>query len=178
MAEDCSAFRRRLLTIRSVLSQAAPTIRTIAHKRRCPPDDMSQEVAVSCLSNAAIDWSQPQTGLIIHIAQRRCYDYIRHKSRHENALSTLTRRFVSTQAEGDPLITAAAREQQGRVESAVSQLPPAYRDVIHRKYHLGQSDLEIANALGVPRPTVRTRLNRAISRIRLLLRSQVIRQTN
>ncbi len=71
-----------------------------------------------------------------------------------------------------PLDAAADRavpEQDGNLLAAVWALPEKYSSVIHLHYYEGYSIKEIAKLLGLPSPTVGTRLARGRERLRKLL---------
>ena len=61
-------------------------------------------------------------------------------------------------------------ELHRRVVAAMLALPEPYRDVIVRRFSQEETPAEIAARLGVPEPTVRTRLRRGLERLRLTLR--------
>ena len=61
------------------------------------------------------------------------------------------------------------REEHERVQAAVERLPALYREVIELRYVAELSSPEIATLLGTPPATVRTRLSRALARLRTVL---------
>ena len=65
---------------------------------------------------------------------------------------------------------AAAPEPESALRDAVRALPEKYSAVIHLHYYEGYSIREIAKLLGVPAPTVGTRLARGRERLRQLLK--------
>ena len=65
---------------------------------------------------------------------------------------------------------AAAPEPESALRDAVRALPEKYSAVIHLYYYEGYSIREIAKLLGVPAPTVGTRLARGRERLRQLLK--------
>ena len=65
---------------------------------------------------------------------------------------------------------AAASQAGSELLTAVRALPEPYSAVIHLYYYEGYSIKEIAKLLGVPTPTVGTRLARGRERLRLLLK--------
>lgn len=67
---------------------------------------------------------------------------------------------------------AAAPEQAGELLSAVRALPEKYSAVIHLYYYEGYSIKEIAKLLGLPAPTVGTRLARGRERLRQMLKEE------
>ena len=56
-----------------------------------------------------------------------------------------------------------------RVQAAVATLPPDYRAVVHLRFFADRMPVAIADELGVPVETVRTRLKRAVERLRAAL---------
>ena len=67
---------------------------------------------------------------------------------------------------------AAAAEPEPGLLDAVRTLPAKYSTVVHLYYYEGYSIREIAKLLGVPAPTVGTRLARGRERLRQLLREE------
>ena len=68
---------------------------------------------------------------------------------------------------------AAVPEPESALLDAVRSLPEKYSAVIHLHYYEGYSIREIAKLLGVPAPTVGTRLARGRERLRQLLKEDV-----
>lgn len=69
---------------------------------------------------------------------------------------------------------AAVPEPESALLDAVRALPEKYSAVIHLHYYEGYSIREIAKLLGVPAPTVGTRLARGRERLRQLLKEDVL----
>jgi RNA polymerase sigma-70 factor (ECF subfamily) len=86
-------------------------------------------------------------------------------------------RVVATESEAlarmqDPADAAElieAREQVRRLAHALDLLPEGQRDVLRLAFLEGRSYLEIADALGISEGNVKTRVNRARTRLRALL---------
>ncbi|WP_292920279.1 sigma-70 family RNA polymerase sigma factor, partial [Oscillibacter sp. CAG:155] len=70
----------------------------------------------------------------------------------------------------EAVLAAAPEAEEGNLLAAVRALPDKYGAVIHLYYYEGYSIQEIANLLGVPVPTVGTRLARGRERLRQLLK--------
>ncbi|WP_298022951.1 RNA polymerase sigma factor [uncultured Dysosmobacter sp.] len=68
---------------------------------------------------------------------------------------------------------AAAPERGSDLLAAVRGLPEKYSAVIHLYYYEGYSIKEIAAMLGLPAPTVGTRLARGRERLRQMLKEEV-----
>jgi RNA polymerase sigma-70 factor (ECF subfamily) len=74
-------------------------------------------------------------------------------------------------AADDPLEAASATQTAERVRRALATLPPKQRDVMERAYLQGQTMAEIADDLGVPLGTVKSRSRLALTRLRERLQS-------
>ena len=61
------------------------------------------------------------------------------------------------------------REQQRAVQAALAQLPPDQRQALELAYYGGLSQSELAERLGVPLGTVKSRMFAALSKLRDLL---------
>ena len=72
--------------------------------------------------------------------------------------------------DGDPLRCLEWRELQERLEAALMELPPSYRDAFVLVKVEGLSYREASGWLGVPIGTVQSRLWRAVSRLQVLLK--------
>jgi RNA polymerase sigma-70 factor (ECF subfamily) len=73
-----------------------------------------------------------------------------------------------------PEVTAEMHWQQRSVREAVNALPHEQRQVLALAYYKGYSHSEIAEALGQPLGTVKTRLRQAMIRLRQVLSAQVL----
>ena len=65
-----------------------------------------------------------------------------------------------------PEVAVLDRERRTALLSAVNALRDEDREVIGARYFLDLSEVEMAEALGIPRGTVKSRLSRAIGRLR------------
>lgn len=74
----------------------------------------------------------------------------------------------------DETLTGRVEEEPPQLLSAVLQLPDKYSDVIHLYYYEGYSIKEIAALLGLPGPTVGTRLARGREKLKQILKEDVI----
>jgi RNA polymerase sigma-70 factor (ECF subfamily) len=72
----------------------------------------------------------------------------------------------SDDAAPSPESAVLANESRAALLAAVNALRDEDREVIAARYFLGLSELEAAEALGVPRGTVKSRLSRALDRLR------------
>jgi len=78
-----------------------------------------------------------------------------------------------TEASSEPLPdeAMAEKERQERVQAALAELPPEQKDVVILAYLEGLSHSEIADRLGLPLGTVKSRMRIAYQKIRQTLES-------
>ena len=77
---------------------------------------------------------------------------------------------VAGSAEDDYLV----RDQQGLLLAAVTALPDRDREIVALRYFAGLTEAETAAALDCPTGTVKSRLSRALDRLRLALTEEAI----
>ena len=65
------------------------------------------------------------------------------------------------------------REQRRDVQAALAQLPPDQREALELAYYGGLSQSELAERLGVPLGTVKSRMFAALSKLRDLLGDEI-----
>ena len=71
--------------------------------------------------------------------------------------------------EPSPETVALGHERRDAVLAGLAQLSPDDRQVLHLRYFLDLGEAEVAAALGCPRGTVKSRLHRALERLRPVL---------
>jgi RNA polymerase sigma-70 factor (ECF subfamily) len=69
----------------------------------------------------------------------------------------------------DPAVAAVAEERRGLLLAALDELSEDQRQVVTYRYLLEMDEAETAEALGWPRGTVKSRLNRALTKLGRLL---------
>jgi len=102
---------------------------------------------------------------ILTLAHRRAVDAVRHEQR---------RRADSIERGPEPSVhgveeDAWLRLQRERVQSALRRLPDAQREALELAYYGGFSQSELAERLGQPLGTIKSRMFSGLSRMRELL---------
>ena len=122
-------------------------------------EDAVQEVFLSLLtSNPVFRDAGHEKAWLIRATLHRASDIRRRAEKRNVPLET---------AENSP-----AREEGGELLAAVRALPQKYSSVIHLHYYEGYSIQEISKLLGLPAPTVGTRLARGRERLRQMLKEE------
>jgi RNA polymerase sigma-70 factor (ECF subfamily) len=109
---------------------------------------------------------------LLSVVHHRCIDELRRRSRTETPLDDETVGSVLNTApdpEPQPLEQVWVREQQTAVRSALAQIPDNQRQVLELAYFGGLSHSQIAEKLGQPLGTVKTRIRLGMQGLRLLL---------
>jgi RNA polymerase sigma factor (sigma-70 family) len=94
----------------------------------------------------------------------------RNRRRSAGRRANLTLRAATEEPSGgaapSPEAALLTAEQRAGLLAAVNQLPEEQRTVVSLRYFLGLSEHEVAETLGVPQGTVKSRTARALERLR------------
>jgi RNA polymerase sigma-70 factor (ECF subfamily) len=92
----------------------------------------------------------------------------KNKLRRERLFAPL--KYISKLTKGsDPAQQLAQEERTRTIREAIEQLKPAYRMPLVLRYYADLDYKEIAEALGLPEGTVKTRLHRAKAELKRIL---------
>lgn len=128
-------------------------------------DDLIQETFLGCVKNAAgFRGDSSFRTYLFRIAYNTFVDYLRKKSRRPDALD-LDEISVADIAPG-PSTLQTKRHKQALLYAALRAIPANDQVVIELFYWQDITAGQIGEILGVPEPTVRSRLRRAISKLR------------
>ena len=102
---------------------------------------------------------------ILTLVHRRAVDVVRHEQR---------RRTDSLEGTAEPAVAGAEEDaflhlQRERVQTALRHLPDAQREALELAYYGGFSQSELAERLGQPLGTIKSRMFGGLSRMRELL---------
>lgn len=108
---------------------------------------------------------------LLRIVANEAIDRVRASSRQARLTLRVAESRPSNDAAPSPEAAALAHDQQQELLMAVNGLSAADRLVIAYRYWLELSEGETADALGIPRGTVKSRLSRALARLREVMSS-------
>lgn len=162
---DAVAFSRLVELHRTVAHRVAHTILGAP----TDADDVVQEAFVKSFVRLDQLDDRPFRPWLLGIVANEARNRRRSDGRRAAlALRAAGRRATegSAGASADPAAAAEADEDRRRLAVAVSALPDADREVIAMRYFAELSEAETALALGCPAGTVKSRLSRALVRLR------------
>ncbi len=126
---------------------------------RADADDLLQETWLRVARSAKrFDTARRFRSWLYGIATNLARDWFRRRTTRERAL-----RDLSTQPAAAPRADGADR---GELRARIAELPEPMRAVVLLRYYEGMSEAEMAEALDVPRGTVKSRLHAALGRLR------------
>ena len=104
---------------------------------------------------------------ILTLVHRRAVDLVRREERRQAEPLTDDSALGTAPVETDE--AAWLRFERERVQSALKQLPDVQREALELAYYGGFSQSELAERLGVPLGTIKSRMFAGLSRLRELL---------
>ncbi len=122
-------------------------------------DDLLQETWVRVARSAkSFDTARRFRSWIYGIATNLARDLFRRRVTKERALRTL--------ATNPPATAGADSADRGELRARIAELPENMRAVLLLRYYEGMSEAEMAEALEIPRGTVKSRLHAALRELR------------
>ena len=109
------------------------------------------------------------TAWLITMTRTRALDKIRARASRQKNVDPMPVHFDAPSADDSPEDQSATAEQRRIVQQALSQLPGEQRRVLELAYFHGMSHAELAQALGEPLGTVKTRIRLGMIKLRELL---------
>ena len=115
------------------------------------------------------------TAWLFSIAHHRTIDELRRRRRDQTHVQPgidLTNRPSENGTYGDPLKYTSGKFDRGQIDVALFTLRPEQREIVMLAYFGGLTHSEIANQLGQPLGTVKTRMRLALKKLREVLGPQ------
>ena len=142
---------------------------------RTAAEDVTQEVFMTFWQRP--EQFDPERGrlrtFLGTIAHRRAVDYVRREEARRRRAARDAELVVSVPDVDELAMALVAAE---RVRAAVDALPPEQREAIHLAYFCGQTYRQVAETLGIPEGTAKSRLRLGLRRIADVLESNGIEQ--
>lgn len=133
-------------------------------------EDLTQEVFVNFWQQQKYDPDRGSVGSYLATYTRsRALDRLRVSGGRSNILKKVQRMGEATAHAATPLDQAAQSEHRQQLRYALNQLPVTEREVLEIAYFEGLSQSQIANRLGIPLGTVKTRSRQGLLHLRNLL---------
>lgn len=139
-------------------------------------EDMTQEVWLRVLRRSgSFNGRARFTTWLFTVTRNTCIDHLRRKRRRSPAVPASERgepfQLDDLQDPGPPIVERVARQELSElVERAVAELPEAQREVFLLREQTELTFREIADALELPRDTVKSRMRYALGHIRRFVR--------
>lgn len=153
--------------VRSIIESYGGAVATVARSIVGSPElvaDVVQQTFVKAWRAAStLDESKPIQPWLYSIARRTAIDVLRHERRPTTG---------GHAPEQDVAVESQSFEQTVQVfdvRQALDALPPEEREVMKMSHLLGMSHSDIANRLGIPVGTVKSRTGRARQRLAVAL---------
>jgi RNA polymerase sigma-70 factor (ECF subfamily) len=108
-------------------------------------------------------------GWLMMLARSRAIDHIRSRAARRRTEQSLPDGLPDGGAAGDPGGAGQVEPQRQAVKQALATLRPEQRELIELAFYSGYSQSELASRLGLPLGTVKTRMRRAMTKLRDLL---------
>lgn len=110
------------------------------------------------------DASRPFAPWLFTVARNLALDHLRRH--HPRSLDETPEPVAASSPDVDPLARAMASQRRARVAQSVAELAPLDREVLSLRFEEELLLPQLAGALGVPVPTAKARLYRALARLR------------
>jgi RNA polymerase sigma-70 factor (ECF subfamily) len=133
-------------------------------------EDVAQEVFVRAFRALdTFDPARPLRPWLLRIASNLAQNRRRSLGRYLEALKRLYSTPETTATPASPAEGMAKRWEAETLWSAIKRLKPAEQEVVYLRYFLELSEAEMATAMNVAPGTVKSRLHRALGRLRLVV---------
>ena len=106
---------------------------------------------------------------LLTMARSRALDRLRSRQRQRDEAALSSDQILAIAADSDPLLDAEGTERRALVLQALRELPDDQRRALELAYFRGLSQTEIAEYLGEPLGTIKTRMRLGMQKLRTKL---------
>jgi RNA polymerase sigma-70 factor (ECF subfamily) len=140
---------------------------------RAEAEDVLQEAFVQVWKTASSfdEGRGKPIGWMIMLTRSRAIDRLRSRKTRTRVAESMATDVVQTAEARTPADEASASEAQRTIRAGLKSLPPEQRSAIELTYFGGLTQFEIAQQLGQPLGTVKTRIRNGMMQLRELLGS-------
>jgi RNA polymerase sigma-70 factor (ECF subfamily) len=103
---------------------------------------------------------------LLAVTHHRAVDYVRREEQHRRRRSPAGPLAYEAAADVDPAVWVLRSAEQQRVAAALAELVPKQREVLVLSYYGGHSQAQIADLLGTPLGTVKSRARDGLRHLR------------
>jgi RNA polymerase sigma-70 factor (ECF subfamily) len=134
-------------------------------------EDVVQDAFVKAYTRLhQLDRARPFRPWVLGIVTNEARNRTRSRARYKAMVERVQHHeAVIAASPTDPATTAVRTDRQQRLLDAVLRLSPAEREIVALRWFADLSEGEIADALSCARGTVKSRLHRAMARLRVEL---------
>lgn len=159
---DVAAFARLVDLHQAVAHRVAAAVLGSGEES----DDVVQEAFVRAFTRLHQLDDRPFRPWLVGIVANEARNRRRSRGRRDALVLRVAARAATAEDAADPSVFAEAHDAQRRLAAAVALLPERDREVVALRYFAELSEAETAAALGCPAGTVKSRLSRALGRLR------------
>ena len=167
------ADNRDRAAFRQIFDHFAPSIRAFLMKSPggdwSQAEEITQEVMIKIWRKAgSFNRSKASaTTWIYTIARNTRIDFIRRRDRKERRVEVEDLWHETESAE--PLVDLQQKRAETRIRAALAELPDEQAQVLFKAFMEGKSHNEVAEELGLPLGTVKSRIRLALAKLQVLI---------
>ncbi len=112
---------------------------------------------------------QPFRPWLLRIVTNQALNRVKAVQRRTRTMERYAQELITARKPPSPESAVSEREQNDRLQQAVSRLDANDQVLVSLRYFLELPEAEVAQALGVPLGTVKSRLHRTLARLRQII---------
>jgi RNA polymerase sigma-70 factor (ECF subfamily) len=137
-------------------------------------EDLTQDIFVRLIHRSAYDPRRGSFRTFLSILTRsRALDRVRSRQRETQRSKQQQQPDASVSVSPMAMDELSQREQTQEVQAALAQLPAQQQQLLHMSYYEGLTQATIAERLGLPLGTVKSKVRRSLLKLREILQDQL-----